>query len=54
MDVPLDLLINAIVAGLLLGGFYAAVTAGIAALAPIGERGEVLRDLAQFIISRES
>jgi geranylgeranyl diphosphate synthase, type II len=32
----------------------AAVTAGIAALAPIGERGGVLRDLAQFIIARES
>src|SRR5499427_5400035 len=29
MDIPLDLLINAIVAGVLLGGFYAAVTAGI-------------------------
>jgi branched-chain amino acid transport system permease protein len=29
MEFPLDLLINAIVAGLLLGGFYAAVTAGI-------------------------
>jgi branched-chain amino acid transport system permease protein len=29
MDFPFDLLINAIVAGLLLGGFYAAVTAGI-------------------------
>jgi branched-chain amino acid transport system permease protein len=29
MGVPLDLLINAIVAGLLLGGFYAAVTVGI-------------------------
>jgi branched-chain amino acid transport system permease protein len=29
MSFPLDLLINAIVAGLLLGGFYAAVTAGI-------------------------
>src|SRR6186713_1845969 len=29
MDVSLDLLIGAIVAGLLLGGFYAAVTAGI-------------------------
>ncbi|HEY7084987.1 MAG TPA: branched-chain amino acid ABC transporter permease [Hyphomicrobiaceae bacterium] len=29
MDLPVDLLINAIVAGLLLGGFYAAVTAGI-------------------------
>lgn len=29
MDFPLALLINAIVAGLLLGGFYAAVTAGI-------------------------
>jgi branched-chain amino acid transport system permease protein len=29
MDIPFDLLINAIVAGLLLGGFYAAVTAGI-------------------------
>src|SRR5262245_42768415 len=29
MDVPLDLLSNAIVAGLLLGGFYAAVTVGI-------------------------
>src|SRR4029078_6387118 len=29
MDFPIDLLINAIVAGLLLGGFYAAVTAGI-------------------------
>jgi branched-chain amino acid transport system permease protein len=29
MDISWDLLINAIVAGLLLGGFYAAVTAGI-------------------------
>ena len=29
MGVPLDLLINAIIAGLLLGGFYAAVTVGI-------------------------
>src|SRR5690348_12531821 len=29
MDFPIDLLINAIVAGLLLGAFYAAVTAGI-------------------------
>jgi branched-chain amino acid transport system permease protein len=29
MGVPLDLLINAIVSGLLLGGFYAAVTVGI-------------------------
>jgi branched-chain amino acid transport system permease protein len=29
MSFPLDLLINAIVAGLLLGGFYAAVTCGI-------------------------
>src|SRR5262245_6518909 len=29
MDLPVDLLINAVVAGLLLGGFYAAVTAGI-------------------------
>jgi branched-chain amino acid transport system permease protein len=29
MSIPLDLLINAIVAGLLLGGFYAAVTVGI-------------------------
>ena len=29
MDFPLELLINAIVAGLLLGGFYAAVTVGI-------------------------
>ncbi|HVZ52044.1 MAG TPA: branched-chain amino acid ABC transporter permease [Pseudolabrys sp.] len=29
MDISLDLLINAIVAGLLLGSFYAAVTAGI-------------------------
>jgi geranylgeranyl diphosphate synthase type II len=32
----------------------AAVTAGLAALAPLGERGDVLRDLAQFIIARES
>ena len=32
----------------------AAVAAGIAALAPLGERGGVLRDLAQFIIARES
>ena len=32
----------------------AAVTAGIAALDIIGERGAVLRDLAQFIIARES
>src|SRR5262249_27260781 len=29
MDIPLDLLSNAIIAGLLLGGFYAAVTAGV-------------------------
>jgi branched-chain amino acid transport system permease protein len=29
MDIPFDLLINAIVAGLLLGGFYAAVTSGV-------------------------
>src|SRR5262249_24607739 len=29
MSFPIDLLINAIVAGLLLGGFYAAVTSGI-------------------------
>ena len=29
MSVPLDLLVNAIVAGLLLGGFYAAVTVGV-------------------------
>lgn len=29
MDIPFDLLLNAIVAGLLLGGFYAAVTCGI-------------------------
>src|SRR5215470_10348579 len=29
MDLPFELLINAIIAGLLLGGFYAAVTAGI-------------------------
>jgi branched-chain amino acid transport system permease protein len=29
MDISLDLLLNAIVAGLLLGGFYAAVTAGV-------------------------
>jgi len=29
MDLPVDLLINAVVAGLLLGGFYASVTAGI-------------------------
>ena len=29
MDFPVELLINAIVAGLLLGGFYAAVTAGV-------------------------
>ena len=29
MDIPFDLLINAIVAGLLLGGFYAAVTVGV-------------------------
>jgi geranylgeranyl diphosphate synthase type II len=32
----------------------AAVAAGMAALAPIGERGAVLRHLAQFIIARES
>jgi geranylgeranyl diphosphate synthase type II len=32
----------------------AAVTAGIAALDPIGERAAVLRNLAQFIIARES
>src|SRR4051794_30837407 len=29
MDISFDLLINAIVAGLMLGGFYAAVTAGV-------------------------
>jgi branched-chain amino acid transport system permease protein len=29
MDVPIDLLINALVAGLLLGGFYAAMTVGV-------------------------
>ena len=29
MDFPFELLINAVVAGLLLGGFYAAVTAGV-------------------------
>jgi branched-chain amino acid transport system permease protein len=29
MNFPLDLLLNAIIAGLLLGGFYAAVTSGI-------------------------
>ena len=29
MDISFDLLLNAIVAGLLLGGFYAAVTAGV-------------------------
>src|SRR5207344_900159 len=29
MDIPFDLIINAVIAGLLLGGFYAAVTAGI-------------------------
>src|SRR6476646_4786584 len=29
MDIPFDLLINAIAAGLLLGGFYAAVTIGV-------------------------
>ena len=29
MDVPIDLLINAVVAGLLLGGFYAVVTVGV-------------------------
>src|SRR5215813_7579469 len=29
MDISYDLVINAIIAGLLLGGFYAAVTAGV-------------------------
>ena len=29
MDIPIDLLLNALVAGLLLGGFYAAVTIGV-------------------------
>ena len=29
MGIPLDLLINAIIAGLMLGGFYAAVTVGV-------------------------
>jgi branched-chain amino acid transport system permease protein len=29
LDIPYDLLINALVAGLLLGGFYAAVTVGV-------------------------
>jgi geranylgeranyl diphosphate synthase type II len=32
----------------------AAVAASIAALEPIGQRGEVLRRLAQYIIARES
>jgi geranylgeranyl pyrophosphate synthase len=32
----------------------AAVAAAIAALAPLSKRGDVLRDLAQFIIARES
>src|SRR6266699_5622763 len=29
MDIPIDLLVNALMAGLLLGGFYAAVTVGV-------------------------
>src|SRR5678816_1983575 len=29
MDILFDLIINAVIAGLLLGGFYAAVTAGV-------------------------
>src|SRR6186997_1028827 len=29
MDIRFDLIINAVIAGLLLGGFYAAVTAGV-------------------------
>ena len=29
MEISLDLAVNAIVAGLLLGGFYAAVTVGV-------------------------
>ena len=29
MDIPIDLLLNALVAGVLLGGFYAAVTIGV-------------------------
>jgi branched-chain amino acid transport system permease protein len=29
MDIPFDLLLNAVIAGLLLGGFYAAVTVGV-------------------------
>ncbi len=29
MDFPLDLLVNAVISGLLLGGFYAAVTVGV-------------------------
>src|SRR5678815_1034225 len=29
MDIPFDLIFNAVIAGLLLGGFYAAVTAGV-------------------------
>jgi branched-chain amino acid transport system permease protein len=29
MDIPYDLLVNAVIAGLLLGGFYAAVTIGV-------------------------
>src|SRR5579864_3211836 len=29
MEIPYDLLINAVVAGVLLGGFYAAVTIGV-------------------------
>src|SRR5262249_12774927 len=32
MSIPMDLLLNAIVAGLLLGGFYAAVTVGVSIL----------------------
>ena len=30
MDVSLDLLLNAVISGLLLGGFYAAVSIGVA------------------------
>jgi len=49
MDFPLELLINAIIAGVLLGGFYVAVTVGISiafgmldsAIEPLQARGAV-------------
>jgi hypothetical protein len=45
MDVSIDLLINALVAGLLLGGFYAAVTIGVSISFGILD---IEMDIAQF------